>query len=217
MPEGASRADGHGRLRFVPCVGCKPDDYGSVNKLSFLTPIGILFDPSHGGGFQKGCLLDFFDLRGGAAFGPLRSVFYDAGRQDRAEGSAGSERIVQHGTVRVRRAFGEGVGFGVDADVCERGFGAEGREGDGGAVRSRRRWPGLPDPSYTSRMAGPLPRHFALRGFGRGLQAAKPTGHARRNLQSYRYTTRPNAGFRNERYLVCLALNPRRMKTLMAA
>ena len=42
----------------------------SVNKLPFLTPIGILFDPSHGGGFQGGGLLDFFNLRGGAAFGP---------------------------------------------------------------------------------------------------------------------------------------------------
>ena len=46
----------------------------SVNKLPFLTPIGILFDPSHGGGFQGGLLSRFFrfalrrGLRAGSAF-----------------------------------------------------------------------------------------------------------------------------------------------------
>lgn len=37
--------------------------------------------------------------------------------------------------------------------------------------------------------SSPRPCPFALRGFGRRLQAVKPTGHAWRNLRNYRHAT----------------------------
>ena len=65
--------------------------------------------------------------------------------------------------------------------------GGHGQQGGGGAARGF----GGDGRQVAAPVPGGRPRPFALRGFfGRGLQATKPTGYARRNLQNYRYTTR---------------------------